>query len=248
MIENSGVFKMKRDLITYQDWNTEKVRFSGGKFTGATWGPDTATGDPTANAFFLYNSKGGYYEGGDAKMDDLTNKARAEFDDKKRQELVLRGAALQRRPLLEQQDWYRRQLRAALADHRRPAAEHLPRRHQLDGPPRLPRPDAASEEGVAGVIATRKEAPRETRASSFACLEPPATGFTDRPELIALARPKENGPRANPRAVLVVTLLCLRPRAKTTLRSSYSCAAAFQVPPQVISDRLSVPVCRARLL
>ena len=89
MIENSGVFKMKRDLITYQDWNTEKVRFSGGKFSGATWGPDTATGDPAANAFFLYNSKGGYYQGGDAKMDEITNKARAEFDDKKRQELVL---------------------------------------------------------------------------------------------------------------------------------------------------------------
>ncbi len=89
MIENSGVFKMKRDLITYQDWNTEKVRFSGGKFSGATWGPDTATGDPAANAFFLYNSKGGYYQGGDAKMDEITSKARAEFDDAKRRDLVL---------------------------------------------------------------------------------------------------------------------------------------------------------------
>jgi ABC-type transport system substrate-binding protein len=88
MVENSRVFKMKRDLITYQDWNTEKVRFSKGQFTGATWGPDTATGDPAANIFFLYNSKGGYFQGGDAKMDDLTAKARAEFDDKKRQELV----------------------------------------------------------------------------------------------------------------------------------------------------------------
>jgi len=88
MVENSGVFRMKRDLITYQDWNTEKVRFSQGKFSGASWGPDTATGDPTANAFFLYNSKGGYYQGGDAKMDELTNKARAEFDDAKRRELV----------------------------------------------------------------------------------------------------------------------------------------------------------------
>jgi dipeptide transport system substrate-binding protein len=88
MIENSGVFRMKRDLITYQDWNTEKVRFSKGKFSGATWGPDTATGDPSANAFFLYNSKGGYYQGGDDKLDELTAKARSEFDDKKRQELV----------------------------------------------------------------------------------------------------------------------------------------------------------------
>ena len=82
MIENSGVFKMNRKLINYQtEWNTDQYRFSKGKFIGATWGPDTSSQDPTAAAYFQYNSGGGYYQGGDATLDDLTNKARAEFDD-----------------------------------------------------------------------------------------------------------------------------------------------------------------------
>jgi ABC-type transport system substrate-binding protein len=90
MIENSGVFKMNRKLIQYQtEWNTEQVRFSKGMFTGASWGPDTAPADPTSAVFFAFNSNGGYYFGGTSKdLDDLTNRARAEFDDEKRKDLV----------------------------------------------------------------------------------------------------------------------------------------------------------------
>ena len=89
MVENSGVFKMKRNLMSWQtEWNTPLFRFSKGKFNGTTWGPDTAAGDPANVLFFLYNSKGGYFQGGDATMDDMTNKARLEFDDKKRMALV----------------------------------------------------------------------------------------------------------------------------------------------------------------
>jgi ABC-type transport system substrate-binding protein len=89
MVETSGVFKMNRKLINYQtEWNTEAYRFSKGNFLGATWGPDTASANPTAAAFFLFNSAGGYYQGGDATLDDLTNRARQEFDDKKRMDLV----------------------------------------------------------------------------------------------------------------------------------------------------------------
>jgi peptide/nickel transport system substrate-binding protein len=92
MVESSGVFAPKRVLINYQtEWNTEKYRSSKGNFNGVSWGPDTAAPDGATAAFFLYNSKGGYYQGGptiDAKMDDLTTKARREFDDKKRMELV----------------------------------------------------------------------------------------------------------------------------------------------------------------
>jgi ABC-type transport system substrate-binding protein len=89
MIENSGVFKMNRKLINYQtEWNTDQYRFAKGKFIGATWGPDTSSQDPTAAAYFQYNSGGGYYQGGDATLDDLTNKARAEFDDNKRKDLI----------------------------------------------------------------------------------------------------------------------------------------------------------------
>lgn len=93
MLENSeGVFRPKRVLINYQtEWNTERYRFSKGAFNGATWGPDTASPDGATAAFFLYNSKGGYYQGGpniDTKMDDLTTRARREFDDRRRMELV----------------------------------------------------------------------------------------------------------------------------------------------------------------
>ena len=89
MVEGSTVFRPKRVLINYQtEWNTERYRFSKGAFNGATWGPDTSAPDGATAAFFLYNSKGGYYQGGDAKMDDLTVKARREFDEKKRLDLV----------------------------------------------------------------------------------------------------------------------------------------------------------------
>jgi ABC-type transport system substrate-binding protein len=89
-IENSGVFKMNRKLIQYQtEWNTDRYRFAKGNFQGATWGPDTAPADPTSAVFFAFNSAGGYYVGGDATLDDLTNRARKEFDDNKRKELVL---------------------------------------------------------------------------------------------------------------------------------------------------------------
>jgi peptide/nickel transport system substrate-binding protein len=88
-VENSGVFKMNRKLINYQtEWNTEAYRFSRGNFQGATWGPDTASVDPTAAVFFLFNSAGGYFQGGDAELDRLTNAARREFDNEKRKDLV----------------------------------------------------------------------------------------------------------------------------------------------------------------
>lgn len=92
MVESSGIFKMKRVLINYQtEWNTERYVNSGGKFTGVTWGPDTSAPDGATAAFFQFNSKGGRYQGGstvDSTMEDLTLKARREFDDKKRSDLV----------------------------------------------------------------------------------------------------------------------------------------------------------------
>ena len=83
MIENSGVFKLKGGGRTELEWAVEwvpKIRNSGGKFTGVSWGPDTAPSDPALASFFVYNPKGGYFEGGDAKLDDLTLKIVQEFD------------------------------------------------------------------------------------------------------------------------------------------------------------------------
>jgi ABC-type transport system substrate-binding protein len=92
MVESSSIFKMKRVLINYQtEWNTERYITSGGKFSGVTWGPDTSPPDGASAAFFQYNSKGGRNMAGpspDPMMDDLTSKARREFDDKKRADLV----------------------------------------------------------------------------------------------------------------------------------------------------------------
>jgi ABC-type transport system substrate-binding protein len=92
MVESSGIFKMKRVLINYQtEWNTERYVTSGGKFSGVTWGPDTSPPDGASAAFFQFNSKGGRYQGGpnvDPTMEDLTVRARREFDDKKRADLV----------------------------------------------------------------------------------------------------------------------------------------------------------------
>jgi peptide/nickel transport system substrate-binding protein len=89
MIENSGVFKMNRKLINYQtEWSTPQYRFAKGQFVGATWGPDTSSQDPAAAAYFQYNSGGGYFQGNDQTLEDLTNKARAEFDDNKRKDLI----------------------------------------------------------------------------------------------------------------------------------------------------------------
>src|SRR5439155_27336719 len=59
-----------------------------GAFSGTSWGPDTAPADPALAAFFVYNPKGGYFEGGDATLEDLTKKIVQEFDANKRQDLV----------------------------------------------------------------------------------------------------------------------------------------------------------------
>jgi ABC-type transport system substrate-binding protein len=91
MVENSGVFKLKGGGRTELEWAVEwvpKIRNSGGNFSGASWGPDTAPADPALAAFFVYNAKGGYFEGGDAKLDELTRKIVQEFDSSKRQALV----------------------------------------------------------------------------------------------------------------------------------------------------------------
>jgi ABC-type transport system substrate-binding protein len=91
MVENSGVFKLQpggRTLLTWAIEWVPKIRTSGGKFSGTSWGPDTSPLDPSVAAFFVYNSKGGYFEGGDATLEDLTTKIKGEFDQAKQKELV----------------------------------------------------------------------------------------------------------------------------------------------------------------
>ena len=89
MIESSGLWKQNRVLVDYRtEWSSERFRFSSGNFVGTTWGPDTSPPEATSAMFFKYNSAGGYFLGGDSTLDDLTAKAKLEFDDGARQEII----------------------------------------------------------------------------------------------------------------------------------------------------------------
>jgi ABC-type transport system substrate-binding protein len=89
MIESAGIWKQNRVLVDYRtEWSSEKFRFSSGQFAGTSWGPDTSAKNATEAAFFIYNSNGGYYFGGDSMLDDITAKARREFDETARMQLI----------------------------------------------------------------------------------------------------------------------------------------------------------------
>jgi ABC-type transport system substrate-binding protein len=91
MVENSGAFKLQPGGRTQLTWAIEwvpRIRTSGGKFSGTSWGPDTSPRDPSVAAFFVYNSKGGYFEGGDSTLEELTTKVKSEFDQGKQKEIV----------------------------------------------------------------------------------------------------------------------------------------------------------------
>ena len=90
MIESSSdVFKLTRKPLNYASEWTPQIRQTKSKFTGVSWGPDTAPAEAVAAAFYNYNSTGGsYFMGGDSTLDDMTRKARAEFDDKKRVSII----------------------------------------------------------------------------------------------------------------------------------------------------------------
>ena len=89
MIESAGIWTQNRVLVDFRSvWNSERFRFSGGQFTGTSWGPDNSVTEPTQAAFLIFNSNGGYFLGGDATLDDLTARAKQEFDDNVRRSLI----------------------------------------------------------------------------------------------------------------------------------------------------------------
>ena len=88
MIRDSGVMTFEfNDLEWATEW-VPQVRASGGKFSGASWGPDTSSLDPSATSYYVYNPAGGYFEGGDDTLTELTDKIRSEFDVDARRALV----------------------------------------------------------------------------------------------------------------------------------------------------------------
>jgi hypothetical protein len=88
MIRDSGVLTFEfRDLEWATEWRPQ-IRSSGGKFSGASWGPDTSSTDPSSAAFFVYHPNGGYFEGGDETLAQMALDIRREFDVDKRKKLV----------------------------------------------------------------------------------------------------------------------------------------------------------------
>ncbi len=65
-----------------------QVRFIKGALNGIALLQDVDTPDPALYIYQRYNPNGGVFQGGDDMMTELTNKAKAEFDDDARKQLV----------------------------------------------------------------------------------------------------------------------------------------------------------------
>jgi len=99
-MRGEGRFSVLQGLIF--EWHGTTA--SKGKFSGTSWGPDTASFDPSFASFFVYHPQGGYFEGGDSTLEQMTLAIRREFDVEKRKQLVAELAPL-RRNALEGHPW-----------------------------------------------------------------------------------------------------------------------------------------------
>ena len=82
----TGPIRYKVNFIDYYTEWSPKYRLIRGQI------PDLAlivdTPDPTSYMYSRFNSKGAVYQGGDATVDEMLNKAVTEFDAEKRRELI----------------------------------------------------------------------------------------------------------------------------------------------------------------
>jgi ABC-type transport system substrate-binding protein len=85
---SEGVIRYDIKQLDYSTEWSPVVRFGKGKHNGVALIQDVDTPDAALYLYSRYNSKGGVYQGGDATTDELTAKAKREFDDDKRKELV----------------------------------------------------------------------------------------------------------------------------------------------------------------
>jgi peptide/nickel transport system substrate-binding protein len=76
-----------RELDYHTEWSPV-VRFGKGLHNGVAMLQDVDTPDPALYMYIRYNPNGGVFQGGDDTMTELTNKAKAEFDNDARRELV----------------------------------------------------------------------------------------------------------------------------------------------------------------
>jgi len=90
MTQESNLFKWKLNVVQnyFADWFPKYHNQSAGPFSGVTISLSNLAEDPANYLFSYYNSKGTLRQGSDSTLDDLTSKAVAEFDAKKRMSLV----------------------------------------------------------------------------------------------------------------------------------------------------------------
>ncbi len=85
---HGGAIRYKLQDLNYQTEWSPKVRFAKGAQNGVALLQDVDTPDPALYIYQRYNPNGGVFQGGDATMTDLSQKAKAEFDPEARKKLV----------------------------------------------------------------------------------------------------------------------------------------------------------------
>ncbi len=90
LTQDSGLFKPNRVIIQnfFSEFIPKYHNQALAPFSGVSISLSSLTEDPANYLFSYYNSKGSLRMGTDSTLDDMTSKAIAEFDDKKRQQLV----------------------------------------------------------------------------------------------------------------------------------------------------------------
>jgi ABC-type transport system substrate-binding protein len=91
MLNDSGLWKIEQRIL--QNFFAEYIvpyhhQVPGKGYVGAAFSISNLPAEPSLYLFQYYNEFGGLRQSTDAKLTDLTSKAIAEFDDKKRRELV----------------------------------------------------------------------------------------------------------------------------------------------------------------
>jgi hypothetical protein len=85
---HDGLVRYKIDPLDYQTEWSPRIRFIRGQIPGVALLQDVDTPEPTLYMYQRFHSKGGVYQGGDSKLDEILAKARGEFDEEKRKALI----------------------------------------------------------------------------------------------------------------------------------------------------------------
>jgi ABC-type transport system substrate-binding protein len=85
---HNGPIRYKQNILDYATEWSPKIRFIKGQINGVALLQDVDTPEPTLYMYSRFNSKGGFFQGGDSTQDDTLRKAKGEFDEAKRKALI----------------------------------------------------------------------------------------------------------------------------------------------------------------